>query len=304
MFSHIFTFFLLLALNVIAAPAPAPQAVADSGTAAPSSIPRKYTLQEAQAIIHEEFVQESSDYAAYAAIATPTTYSLSPEESAAEASIDAYFSTASFSDVPIVTSIPQSVLDELTATTGIYALPQPTDPCGPAVQTGEEWDTCTIHEDGTLNVDGSPFVWYSDEPSYYGVQCLPKPNNTSDGVDNAVPNLNTEMCNFDELCNAIQTDFATGLWHWNNNGGEGCALGIWLPDGDGVAQIPDSVRCRDAIYGMAGLYCTAGGPQGGDGLADSQVASVNLKLLPGGGQNGAQVNAGYPSYIIAPEILT
>ncbi|KAL8942971.1 MAG: hypothetical protein Q9211_001172 [Gyalolechia sp. 1 TL-2023] len=283
----------------------ADQAVDDSDFGQPTPTPsaRKYTLQEAQAIIAADFQQEKSDYAAYASIAT-TTYSLSPEESAAEASMDAWFSTASFSDVPIVTSIPSSILDELTATTGIYALPTPTDPCGPAGQTGQEWDTCTIHEDGTLNTDGSPFVWYSDEPSYYGVQCLPKPNNTSDGFDNEVPDLNVEKCNFEELCDAIQSDYATGMWHWNTNGGEGCALGIWLPDGNGTAQIPDPVRCRDAIYGMAGLYCSLGGPEGGDGSVNSQVAGINLLALPQGGANGLQVNPGYPSYIIAPEVLT
>ncbi|KAL8939746.1 MAG: hypothetical protein Q9216_003190 [Gyalolechia sp. 2 TL-2023] len=291
---------LLFVANVIAAPAP--QAVADPGFG-PTPPPRKYNLKEAQAIIHEEFEQEASDYAAYAAVATPTTYSLSPEESAAEASIDAWFSTASFSDVPIVTDIPQEVLDELTATTGAYALPQPTDPCGPAVQNGEQWDTCTIHEDGTLNTDGSPFVWFADEPSYYGVQCLPMPNNTSDGVDNAVPYLDVTKCNMDEMCNSIQENSIKGAWRWNTDG-EGCALGVWLPQGEGVAQIPDTVRCRDAIYGMAGLYCTLGGPQGGDGGRQSQVASINLKALPGGGGTGEQVDAGYPSYIIAPEVLT
>lgn len=304
MISLIISSIFLLTHQVLSNPiaAPRPQQVAADTAPTPTE---RYTLEQAQQLIAQEFQQEKSDYAAYASIPAPTTYSLSPEEQAAEASIDAWFATANISDIAIESSIPASVLEELTATTGPYALPAPTDPCGPKVQTGEEWDTCTVHEDGTPNIDGSPFVWYTDEPSYYGVQCLPKPAASNDSFDSATPNLNTDKCRFEELCQDMQSgSYAKGMWHWNQNGGEGCAIGVWLPAGDGVAQVPDLVRCRDAIFGMAGLYCTAGGPQGGDGLEGSQVAAVNLRVLPGGGKSGEQVNSGYPSYIIAPEVLS
>ncbi|KAL8713805.1 MAG: hypothetical protein Q9225_006715, partial [Loekoesia sp. 1 TL-2023] len=97
-------------------------------------------------------------------------------------------------------------------------------------------------------------------------------------------------------------DWARNIWHWNTDGGEGCAVGIWLPGGEGVADTPDRIRCRDAIYGTMALYCNEGG-DGGDGGPQSQVAAVNLVKLPGNGTTGQQSNAGYPSYVIAPEVL-
>ncbi|KAL8840553.1 MAG: hypothetical protein Q9170_001306 [Blastenia crenularia] len=303
---------LLLAQNVFAAPAPQQaQAAAPVITPGPALDPAAYqaALAKAQASLASEFSQEVADFKAYADIPVQTSFSLSPQEAAAEASLLHYYSTASFSDVPYATSIPASVLAELYGgATGTGAvLPAATDPCGPKQQDGTEWDTCTIHKDGTPNRDGSPFVWYTDEPAYYGVQCLPVPAAGSNGFNNApahtVPKLNTANCNYSATCDRIQSqDWARDTWHWDTDGGEGCAVGIWLPSGDGVAEVPDTVRCRDAIYGTMGLYCNEGGA-GGDGGIQSQVAAVNLVKLPGGGIQGQQVNAGYPSYLIAPEVL-
>ncbi|KAL8707053.1 MAG: hypothetical protein Q9225_007853, partial [Loekoesia sp. 1 TL-2023] len=150
--------FLLVVQNAFAIPAPQGPAV----TNPPTSIGQA----AAQSQLAAEFAQEVSDLKAYASI--PIQTSLSPEELAAESSIIRYYETASFSDIPYATSIPASLLAQLTATTGEYALPKQTDPCGPAVQDGTEFDTCTVHEDGTPNVDGSPFVYYTDEPAPYG----------------------------------------------------------------------------------------------------------------------------------------
>ncbi|KAL9596626.1 MAG: hypothetical protein Q9219_005663 [cf. Caloplaca sp. 3 TL-2023] len=284
--------------TILALPAPQAAGVVESGPQI-TDPPSKLTLPQAQAVIEQEFAQAKSDFARYAAEPEPTTYSLSPEEAAAQSSIDHYFATASFSDVPYETTLPASIREQLTATTGVYALPKPTDPCGPAKQTGEEWDTCTVHADGSPNVDGSPFIWYSDEPAYYGVECLPLPATVV-----GAPKINMANCNFQRVCDSIQAaEWAKGVWHWNTDGGIGCAVGVWLPDGEGVAQVPDAIRCRDAIYGMSSLYCSAGGI-GGDGGASSQVAAVNLVGLPGNGTaTGSQKNSGYPSYIIAPQVL-
>lgn len=280
---------LLLAKHALAVPAPVT-----------TSSPQGQTAAEAALAV--EFAAEKSGLAAYASI--PIQTSLSPAEQAAETSLLNYYATASFSDVSYPTSIPASLLAELggPSGTGFAPLPKQTDPCGPAVQDGTEFDTCTIDPDGSNNTNGSPFVYYTTDPAYYGVQCLPMPKQANPGgFANAparqTPVLNTKNCDYEKFCTQIhQKDYARGIWHWNTDGGEGCALGVWLPAGAGAAETPDITRCRDGIYGTMDLYCVDGGNQ-------SQIAAVNLVKLPGGGATGQQVNAGYPSYIISPEVL-
>ncbi|KAI4125963.1 MAG: hypothetical protein LQ338_003989 [Usnochroma carphineum] len=276
---------LLLAKHALAVPAPAPAAT-----------PPPAAQQAAEAELAGEFADAKSGLAAYSNI--PYATSLSPEEYAAETSLLRYYATASFSDIPYATSIPASLAAQFDNPSGVEApLPKQTDPCGPAVQDGTEFNTCTVNPDGKNNTDGSPFVYWTTDPSYYGVQCLPL-NSQTNASSTSVPQLNTKNCAYESLCTAMQSeDFARGMWHWDTSGGVGCAIGVWLPSGDGVAQTPDKTRCRDGIYGMMDLYCADGGPQ-------SQVAAVNLVKFPGGAAGtGQQANAGYPSYIIAPQVL-
>lgn len=285
---------MLLARDVLAVPAP------QAAQVTPAPTPAGQAQAEAQ--LAAEFDAQQAALSSYADI--PIQTSLSPEELAAESSLLDYYATASFSDIPYETSIPASLIADITGPSGVdFAVPKQTDPCGPAVQDGTLFDTCTIDPDGTANTEGSPYVFYSPEPSYYGVQCLPVPGTTNTSVgtaggpDGNLPQLNVDNCDFDGFCAQIQKpDYLRGVWHWNTDGGEGCALGVWLPAGQGVARTPDKTRCADAIFGTMGLYCRDGGYQ-------SQVGAVNIVTLPGAGGTGSQQNSGYPSYIIAPEVL-
>ncbi|KAL8713684.1 MAG: hypothetical protein Q9220_002210 [cf. Caloplaca sp. 1 TL-2023] len=272
--------------------------------AVPAPQPTKLTQEQAEAELAAEWDAETADLASYGTL--PIQTSLSPADLAEESSLLNYYATASFSAVPYETSIPASLLVDLgldpTGTGDYYQLPKQTDPCGPVVQDGTEFDTCTVDPDGTPNTEGSPFVYFTEEPAPYGVQCLPMPvQNHPSGFSNAptgtVPELNIKSCNITGLCEHIQTaDLIKNTWSWKADGGPGCAVGIWVPAGNGVAQIPDKTRCRAGIFGTMGLYCEGGGPS-------SQVAAVNVKTLPANGGSGEAVNAGYASYIIAPQIL-
>lgn len=255
-----------------------------------------------EAALAADYAEETSALGAYGH--QPVQTSIPASELAAEETLLKYYATASFSDVPYATaSIPASLLAALDATGTYYDLPKQTDPCGPAVQDGTEFDTCTVDPDGTPNKNGSPFVYFTEEPAPYGVQCLPLPNanNTSGGFANAPPvnasELNVHNCDIDSFCDGMVTsNFPTNQWVWNTNGGPGCAIGMWYPGGEGVAKKPDATRCKKGIFGTMGLYCADGGPS-------SQVAAVNLVHLPTRTNTGVQVNAGYPSYIMAPHIF-
>ncbi|KAL8639281.1 MAG: hypothetical protein Q9228_003674 [Teloschistes exilis] len=231
----------------------------------------------------------------------PTATTLSPEELRSESALLNYYATATFSDpLPTGTTL---YLDP--SGTYMYELPKATDPCGPAVQDGTEFDTCTVDPDGQENINGSPYVWFSGEPSSYGVQCLPIPTrNSSNGFSNAPAfnssayHRNSTQCQIESFCEGMVTDnFPKNQWVWNTNGGPDCAVGMWMPAEEGAAKKPDKTRCMYGIYGTMALYCE-------DGLEDGQIAAVNVKRLPqGGGDTGEAVNAGYPSYLLAPYIF-
>ncbi|KAL8692448.1 MAG: hypothetical protein Q9224_003954 [Gallowayella concinna] len=193
------------------------------------------------------------------------------------------------------------------------------DPCGPTVQDGTVFDTCTVDPDGRPNVNGSALVYYSDYPGAYSVQCLPFPHNGTAGGDNSsfteapmrtTQQLNLTACeaNYEKFCGSIaETNVSSApqsQWIWND-WAPGCAMAMWLPgdenpsgEASGRAPYPDTVRCEYGIFRMMALQC-------GDYTGpDSQIASVNVARFQGNGSTGMQVNSGYPSYIIAPEVLS
>ncbi|KAL8648271.1 MAG: hypothetical protein Q9210_005095 [Variospora velana] len=241
---------------------------------------------EAESAIQDEFNAEVSGQAQYESLPEPVP--LTPEEEAA-LNAEATAATGNSSATTTNTTLTDAELEEiLNGATGTVAeLPRTSDPCGPDVQDGTEFNTCTRNPDGTANVDGSPYVHYSEEPAYYGVQCLP-------AAPNVAQKLNLKQCEFSKLCNATQNaEYSRDEWHWDEYGGEGCAVGIYIPGGPGVADVADKTRCRDAIFGTMGLYCDGGG----------EIAAVNVKTLPAGDAPGEPANPGYPRYIIAPQIL-
>ncbi|KAL8818753.1 MAG: hypothetical protein Q9223_002679 [Gallowayella weberi] len=188
------------------------------------------------------------------------------------------------------------------------------DPCGPKQQDGSGFDTCTVDPDGRPNVNGSALVYYDDYPGFYSVNCLPFPQNATAGDNSSfaeapmrdTKKLNLTACeaNYAKFCASIQESEGasppTGQWLWND-WSPGCAMAMWLPSNQttpGHAPYPDQVRCEYGIFRMMALQC--GEYEG----PDSQIAAVNVARFPGNGSTGAQVNEGYPSYIIAPEVLS
>ncbi|KAI4198968.1 MAG: hypothetical protein LQ350_004949 [Teloschistes chrysophthalmus] len=272
-----------------------------SALAAPNARPQTPEQQaQGEADLEADFLAQVSAYQRVDQAPTATT--VSPEDLASESALLEYYATATFSDVPLPTGSAY-YLDPTGSYN--YELPKATDPCGPAKQDGTEFDTCTVDPDGQENINGSPYVWFSGEPSSYGVQCLPLPtHNSSNGFSNA-PAFNSStyvrnstQCDIESFCAGMVTDnFPKNQWVWNTNGGPNCAVGMWMPAEEGAAKKPDKTRCMYGIYGTMALYCE-------DGVEDAQIAAVNLKRLPqGNGDTGEAVNAGYPSYLLAPYIF-
>lgn len=246
----------------------------ESGFSTPT-VSEFISQEEAENEIRQYFLDDKQIFQAIQA--NPYT----PEESASIAAADASYS--SFTATAIQSGTPDAV-----------DLPPTRDPCGPTEQDGTLINTCTRNPDGTRNIDGWPLVTLGTSPSYYGILC----EAYTPPAGAVKPNINFDKCDFSKICNAAQSaSYSRDQWHWDESGGEGCAVGIFLPGGEGVAVTPDPVRCADGIYGEMGLWCSGGGP-------NSQVASVNIRKLPGGGSTGEAANAGYPSYIIAPRPLT
>ncbi|KAL8787739.1 MAG: hypothetical protein Q9213_002059 [Squamulea squamosa] len=297
---------LLLSLPLLTFASPTPQQASQIADGQPTADDPKLSQEEAEAQLRQQFEGEQEAAAAYQDI--PIQTSVSPAELAEESSILKYFATASFEDIPYATPDPSNIIDlgvDPTGTGNYYALPKQTDPCGPKVQDGTEFDTCTVDPDGTANTEGSPFVYYTEEPAPYGVQCLPMPANSGEaGAFTNAPTrttqpLNTTSCDYTSFCASIQPPLnpPKDQWIWNTLGGPGCALAMWLSSDPNAAPLPDKTRCEFGIFRTMALYC--------EGEAKSNpIAAVNVKQLQGGGKTGMQVNSGYPSYLIAPETLT
>ncbi|CAL8582309.1 hypothetical protein XPA_007976 [Xanthoria parietina] len=236
------------------------------------------------------------------AYATYTPKPPTPEESAAYQEELQYWSTASWEDVPFPTGTGDLYDIGLYASgTDAYALPKVTDPCGPDVQDGTQYDTCTRDPDGTINDAGSSFVDYSTEPKFYSVTCMEFPGANATGSFADAPTrttqpLNATACKYKEFCASLENRSApTDQWIWNSYE-PGCALGMWLSSDPKAADWPDASRCEYGIFRLMSLYCFNG--------TNDDVATVNVAQLQGGGSTGMQVNAGYPSYIVAPEVLS
>ena len=257
----------------------------------------------------EEGYREWEAAVEQAATMSYTSTPLSPSESAAIEEYNRYWSTVEYSSYPIPTGTDYYDLGIDATGTYSYELPKVTDPCGPDVQDGTQFNTCTRDPDGTINDAGSPFVHqsYDNEPSFYGASCLPMPA-AAGAIANAptrttIP-LNASACHFTEFCASIDpsdpnSNPPTDQWIWNS-WSEGCALAIWLPSDPAAADWPDPSRCEFGIFRTMATYCEHGQEEG----EKNEISAVNVKQLQGGGGTGMQVNAGYPSYIVSPEVLS
>ena len=177
---------------------------------------------------------------------------------------------ATIPPAPIITppSIPQT-------STAAPAAPSNGDPCGPATQDNPNYpNTCAAKPN------------LATTPQAYGVLC------SSGGPSNvdwtACDKVASAVCE-----NMLWTEYPKGAWVWNDPG-TGCAIGTWMPTGSsGVAMTPSTARCQDLIVKAMTDSCSS---------ATGNVASVNVASLPSFSdvtKTGAQVNVGYPSYVVA-----
>ena len=228
-----------------------------------------------------------------------------PAHSVEVVTLDYIVGTSTFEAVETFTDygsvLPSDILAALGSSATIADLPIETDPCGPAVQDPYTPPTCNDNRNGSsvedfdnindLGYDPS-YVYQVATPAPYGVQCL---NSSSSSAS-----IKTKSCKLTttDICEKIRSRHSPhGKWVWSSIGGAGCAMGYWLPKYDGSAPAPDTTRCEDGIYGTMLDLCTS--------LEDNyygvfNIAAVNLEQLPSTNGTGIQVNAGYPSYIIAP----
>ena len=197
--------------------------------------------------------------------------------------------------------LPSSLVAEYG--TGIYSsnLPTETDPCGPKVQDPYTPPTCNGPNDTSTSTSSSEdaeafgydasYVYQVDTPAAYGVQCL---NSTTSKAS-----INTKNCGITavDICSKIRSKYSPrGKWVWSTAGGPGCAMAYWLPAYNGSAPAPLKERCEQGIYNTMVDLCVTE-PDGYLGVSD--IAAVNLVHLPGSSGTGQQVNAGYPSYLLA-----
>ncbi|KAL8636321.1 MAG: hypothetical protein Q9228_006272, partial [Teloschistes exilis] len=155
------------------------------------------------------------------------------------------------------------------------------DRCGPAKQKPGTPSTCN------RTVEASPI------PSVYGVQCAQDLDIQS--------TLNVPNCAWAtiDICNQL-TDphLKKDRWIWTNPAYIGCALGFWMPSGNGTdaAFAPDFDRCTTGIFAPLTKLCS--------NPAWKNVGSINVKRMPNATDTGEAVDAYYPSYVIAPAALT
>ncbi len=156
------------------------------------------------------------------------------------------------------------------------------DRCGPANQVPGTPSTCNATVTPGLN-------------GVYKVNCI------RNQEIQASLNGNNCLLAATDICNKITASHVTrNQWIWSNPAFLSCALGFWLPSGNGTdaAFPPDFNRCMQGIYRPMISTCT-------NQFASWQNAgSVNLKTMPGATSTGEAVDAMYPSYVIAPQALT
>lgn len=170
------------------------------------------------------------------------------------------------------------------------ANPSNGDPCGPQHQDTPNYpNTCDAKVD------------LVQTPSAYGVNC------SSENPSAVQPNdyrpgqqfMAWQKClpSAQNICNGISNiSNPTGYWIWSYQSG-GCAVGVFLPSYTGSAPPPSPERCKTLIFEAIVDSCSTT-------TIPNNMGSVNVVTNPSylgtDTSQGAQVNAGYPSYIVSP----
>lgn len=155
------------------------------------------------------------------------------------------------------------------------------DRCGPANQIPGTKSTCNAT------------ITSAQTPQVYGYQCS---QNFDIKSTLNYPNCVTAIT---DICNKLTDPHVLrDRWIWTNPAYINCALGFWLPSGNGsdAAFAPDYNRCVNGIYGPLATACT--------NPSWNNVGGVNLAEMPNTNGTGTAVDPYYPSYVIAAAQLT
>ncbi|KAL8755243.1 MAG: hypothetical protein Q9184_004853 [Pyrenodesmia sp. 2 TL-2023] len=156
------------------------------------------------------------------------------------------------------------------------------DRCGPANQAPGTPNTCNA----TITNPGRDVV--------YGSRCF-----RDETLQSRLIKENCVNAAIPDICNKL-TDprVVRNQWIWTNPAVIGCALGFWLPAGNGTDATfaPEYNRCLVGIYRPLVESCT--------NPTWNNAGSVNIRIMPNSTQSGLAVDPFYPSYVIAPSQLT
>lgn len=228
-------------------------------------------------------------------IATPANFGpgdceANPNSALTSAPITA--SAASLTSAPVTTVPATSPLVTVTsavmpATTNA-ANASNGDPCGPQRQDTPNYpNTCNAKVD------------LVQSPAAYGVNCS-SADPSYDQTKKTVTPMGWGNCasSISNICSGIgNSSNPTGYWIWSYQT-EGCAVGVFLPPYQGSAPPPSTERCETLIFEAIVDSCSTT-------TIPSSMGSVNVVTIPDymeGTSQGAQVNAGYPSYIVSPNL--
>ncbi|KAL8900545.1 MAG: hypothetical protein Q9207_005650 [Kuettlingeria erythrocarpa] len=156
------------------------------------------------------------------------------------------------------------------------------DRCGPANQLPGTPNTCNA----TITNPGADVV--------YGSRCF-----RDESLQAGLVRENCMTAAVPDICNKLTDPHVVrDRWIWTSPAIIGCALGFWLPAGNGTDATfaPEYNRCLVGIYRPLVSSCT--------NPTWNNVGSVNIKRMPNATSSGAAVDPYYPSYVIAPSQLT
>ena len=173
------------------------------------------------------------------------------------------------------------------------AAPAPSpDPCGPKIQNqaGQPTNTCNGTTIPATPV-AAPSIYAAYLDDNVGALVHPPQHVGSPNTPSAWARACKTSINY--LCNDITL---SSLGQWTSNSfGVSCSVQIWVDDPKTGAQFPTPYHCmNDVFFPMLSLLDNVG--------ATSNVnrASINVPVggFPSANGQGAQIDVGYPSYIL------
>lgn len=171
------------------------------------------------------------------------------------------------------------------------AVPSP-DPCGPKIQDqpGQPTNTCN----GTAippTPAKVPSIYAAYLDDNIGAVAYPPQHVGSPDTPSAWARACKTSINY--LCNGL-TLGNLGQWT-SNNFGVSCAVQVWVNDPKDGAQFPTPYHCMsDVLFPMLAFLDNAGGTT----RVNRVSINVPVGLYPNVGSPGAQIDSGYPSWIL------